>query len=82
MVLRMLWFSEIESVFRPGIKPISEIVLFGSYFILALGFSFILLFLRLTFLKVINFQMWLTIESQEQHNERPFEKEVKYLSRG
>ena len=37
----------------------SEIVLFGSYFIPALGFSFILLFLRLTFLKVINFQMWL-----------------------
>ena len=37
----------------------SEIVLFGSYFIPALGFSFILLFIHLTFLKVINFQMWL-----------------------
>ena len=35
----------------------SEIVLFGSYFNPALGFIFILLFLRLTFLKVINFQM-------------------------
>ena len=37
----------------------SEIILFGSYFNPALDFSFILLFLRLTFLKVINFQMWL-----------------------
>ena len=35
----------------------SEFVLFGSYFIPALGFSFILLFFRFTFLKVINFQM-------------------------
>ena len=36
----------------------SENVLFGSYVILAFGFNFILLFLHLTFLKVINFQMW------------------------
>ena len=38
----------------------SEIFLFGSYFIPTLGFSFILLFLHLTILKVLNFQMWLT----------------------
>ena len=38
----------------------SEIVLFGKYFIPALGFSFILLFLRFNSLsKVMNFQMWL-----------------------
>ena len=35
----------------------SEFVLFGSYFIPALGLSFILLFFRFTFLKIINFQM-------------------------
>ena len=33
--------------------------MFGSYFIPAFGFSFILLFPYLAFLKVINFQMWL-----------------------
>ena len=56
----------------------SDIVLF-RYFIPALGFSVILLFLCLTFLKIINFQKRLI--NQEQHHEWPFEKEVKYLSR-
>ena len=56
----------------------SETVLFGSCFIPALGFSFILLFLHLIFLKVVNFQMWLT---KSRATWPLFEKEVKYLSR-
>ena len=40
----------------------------GSYFIPALGFSFILLFPSHDFLKVINFQMW-HIMSKSKHHE-------------
>ena len=59
----------------------SEIVLFvWIIFYSSVGFSFILPFLHLTFLKVINFQLWLIKSSCESNIMSDTSKEVKYIS--